>query len=483
MRKKRETFTYLALAASLLLGGCAQRAVPDAPPAAQSAPGEPVVAAQNLWNKAMVRLLPAQRLSAIMGQPGETETVRGYEAPIYYSFTYPLSEDEYISESIRSWIWEIRDAAVSGTWEPLGPDRRQAGRLDVTFRVYESDGSLPGGGRYAGIEAQGTLQHPWGQENSEILRVFLLHLDSRTQVDAGALLPDARRAEIGTLVREKLLKENPALAGALPETETEADWLARPLAREEGIEFLIGAEQIPLGEAGPYRILLTYEEMGTRLTQAEPLGHFVPRAGLDPEGPMVALTFDDGPDAVTRDILETLRQYGGRGTFFLIGNQIHAYGDTVRRAADQGCEIGSHSWRHSNLTKLSAAALEEDIQATSDMIFETAGVRPLLLRPPYGSYNSRVQQAAADQGVPLILWSVDTLDWSTRDAESTYQSVMENVRDGSIVLCHDLYGETAAAMQAVIPDLIAQGYQLVTVSELIHYKELTPEGGAVVRKG
>lgn len=191
-----------------------------------------------------------------------------------------------------------------------------------------------------------------------------------------------------------------------------------------------------------------------------------PAPDPDPAKPMVALTFDDGPGAATDQILDLLEEYGGRATFFVVGYLLDSSPETLRRMAEQGSELASHTWDHKSLTKMTAQELQADFQKVSDKIFEIAGVRPSFIRPPYGDFNSRVKAAAADCGAPLLLWSIDPNDWQTRNAETTYQRIMKDVKDGSIILCHDSHKATGEAMEKVIPELIEQGYQLVTVSEL-----------------
>ncbi|MCL1807180.1 MAG: polysaccharide deacetylase family protein [Oscillospiraceae bacterium] len=204
---------------------------------------------------------------------------------------------------------------------------------------------------------------------------------------------------------------------------------------------------------------------------------------IDPSRPMVALTFDDGPSKHTTRILDVLEQTNARATFFTIGNLIETRRDTVFRAFDLGCEIVGHSWDHSDMTKLSEEALREQLIRTNEAVEAVTGIAPVMYRPPYGAVNDRVKRVSADLGFAIINWSVDPWDWKVRDADSVYNAIMKNVKDRAIILSHDLYGTTADAMERVIPELIAQGYQLVTVSELLSftYDELEP--GKVYTKG
>jgi len=197
-------------------------------------------------------------------------------------------------------------------------------------------------------------------------------------------------------------------------------------------------------------------------------------AKFDPKGPMVALTFDDGPSKYTPRILNTLKQNDGRATFFVVGSRVSSYAQTVRDVIAQGSEVMGHSWDHRDLTTLSASGIRSELQKTNDAIHSAAGVRPAAFRPPYGSVSTTVKSVAKSMGLSLITWSVDPQDWESQNANTTYNRIMSHVKNGSIIICHDMYGSTAAAMERVIPELRRRDYQLVTVTEL-----LTASGGAM----
>ena len=188
---------------------------------------------------------------------------------------------------------------------------------------------------------------------------------------------------------------------------------------------------------------------------------------IDPDQKMIALTFDDGPGAGTRRILSALDAADGRATFFMVGNRVEDYAETARKVAAQGSEIGTHTWSHPNLTKLSAAQVRRELERSMDVIERTTSARPTVLRPPYGSVNSTVRQVCVELGLAIANWNIDPEDWRVRDAQKVYRHIMNNARDGAIVVCHDLYPETAAALEMAIGELVERGYLLVTVSELL----------------
>ena len=190
---------------------------------------------------------------------------------------------------------------------------------------------------------------------------------------------------------------------------------------------------------------------------------------VDPTKPMVALTFDDGPSREnTIRILDALKAHNGRATFFLVGYNIEGNEDIIKAIADEGSEVANHTINHKQLTKITDdAELDSEIYTVRNKIVEITGQEVVPLRPPYGDVDERVMSHIQD---PVILWSIDTLDWQTRDAASTIANIQENIFDGAIVLMHDIHGETADAVVQIVDWLDSQGYQMVTVSELGEYR-------------
>ncbi len=192
----------------------------------------------------------------------------------------------------------------------------------------------------------------------------------------------------------------------------------------------------------------------------------------DPEKPMVALTFDDGPHAVYTDqILDILEENGAVATFFEVGRNLANDPDAVRRAEAMGCEIGSHSYRHANLGKMSAEDIAADLQKADEQFTAVLGRAPNLLRPPYGSLNSAVKYTT---GRSVITWSIDTEDWLSRNVDKILATVQNaGDLDGQVILMHSTYDTSVEAAKQLIPWLLDQGYQLVTITELItlHYKD------------
>ena len=196
---------------------------------------------------------------------------------------------------------------------------------------------------------------------------------------------------------------------------------------------------------------------------------------IDKNKKMVALTYDDGPSIYTPRILKTLKENNSVATFFVVGNRVPMYSDTVKKAYDMGCEIGNHTYEHKSLPNLSETEVKRQISKTNKEVKKAIGEKPVIMRPTGGATNTNIKKWV---GMPSIIWSIDTLDWKTRNADSTRRAVLNRVKDGDIVLMHDLYSATATASETIIPELVRRGYQLVTVSELAECRGGMKETGA-----
>lgn len=182
----------------------------------------------------------------------------------------------------------------------------------------------------------------------------------------------------------------------------------------------------------------------------------------------VALTFDDGPSPYTTpELLKTLEQKGVAATFFMIGKNVKAYPDVAKQVADAGHEVAVHTWSHPDLTKQSAETIRSQMADTVAAIEDATGVTPVAMRPPYGAQNQQVRDIAGELGMSVILWDVDTEDWKNLNTQTTTERALAGTRNGSIVLQHDIHAPSVAAVPGIIDSLRAQGYEFVTVEQLL----------------
>ena len=188
----------------------------------------------------------------------------------------------------------------------------------------------------------------------------------------------------------------------------------------------------------------------------------------------IALTFDDGPSPLTTPaLLDGLKERGAHATFFLIGEQIAGNEDIVRRMKDEGHQVGNHSFTHVQLSAADDAALAE-IQKTDEALRAVLGDGTYWLRPPWG-FSSDALKAAVT--VPMVYWSLDTMDWSVRSRDLVAYEIVNDARDGDIVLLHDLYPTSVDAALQAIDVLSAQGYEFVTLEELFACRSAAAEAG------
>ena len=201
---------------------------------------------------------------------------------------------------------------------------------------------------------------------------------------------------------------------------------------------------------------------------------------VDANAPVIAFTFDDGPNGETTEkLLDILEKYDAKATFFVVGSRVEKNRDIVKREYDLGCQIGNHSYSHSMLTKLTLEEAKTEINKTSNIVFEVTGDYTRVGRPPYGALNHEIKEASK---IDWFNWALDTYDWKTRDTEDIYKRIIENAEDGDIILMHDLYDATVDAVERAVPELAEKGYRFVTIKELIEIKGGADKISGYIRK-
>lgn len=187
---------------------------------------------------------------------------------------------------------------------------------------------------------------------------------------------------------------------------------------------------------------------------------------IEPDSRMlVALTFDDGPNPLyTLQVLDILYEHQALATFFISGKQIADHVCLLEQMVSDGHELANHTYHHYDLTTLSTDEIRREIQRTQEALEQVLPFYPLqYVRPPFGRYNDRLQEASH---LPIVLWDIDSRDWELRDAEAIFSIVMEKVQDGSIIVFHDDNPYTVEALKRLVPELIQSGFQPVTLTQL-----------------
>lgn len=177
----------------------------------------------------------------------------------------------------------------------------------------------------------------------------------------------------------------------------------------------------------------------------------------------VALTFDDGPSSFTDRLLDCLEKNKAKATFFMVGKEIEYFSEEVKRMQKLGCELGNHTYSHADLTSLSPEEMTAEIAGVDNLLAELTGRGASVVRPPYGSVNDSVKSTV---GTPMILWSIDTLDWESQEPDKIVETTVSQVEDGSVILMHDIFSTSVDAAEILIPRLKKEGYEFVTVHEL-----------------
>ena len=429
-------------------------------------------------------------------QYGHVSIIKDNDGPMLTYIRFPLAggfADNYILE----WARETRQNAQDEIDALREMDDSTKGELNIHFDSYLLND------RFVGVVQQGFFKNTAVVYPIYIIETFNFDLDNEIFLNSSDILDFSQIEGILSLLGEKILEAQPEVDGLLDNMDE--SWLDYIAIGFNGIYVLLKQGVYLPSYIGNLKIILPYDELDFAMRlEKEPeaaLGATpesvlettpesaptpsVPlqRGDVDPSRPMVALTFDDGPSRYTSHILDLLELYGGRATFFVVGNLIEANSDIVKRAVDLGCEVFGHSWDHRDLTRQTASEIRAQLLNTNMMIESITGISPQFFRPPYGSVNNTVKDVSRELGLGIVNWSVDTLDWRTRDANAVYNAVMNNVTNRAIILSHDLYGSTVEAMERVIPELISKGYQLVTISELMYHSGVIFEAGKVYYSG
>lgn len=367
---------------------------------------------------------------------------------------YPKGELNVLEDAIRAWI---QQTVLRYASEIEKKELEQPAELTVDYESFRI------GDKYINIRFLGQFRWP-GQEQPEIV-IKTFNVDSKTgqSVTMESCLDG---------IKPEWLQKTAAQKARASESDTGLveNWSIT----SNGIELLYAGDSLLVAPGESVTIRFTNEELA-EIRENPPMD----TSHIDPNKPVIALTFDDGPCRHTDRLLDAFAQYGGKATFFVVGNVIDERPETAKRIVAEGHEIASHSWSHKDLATLSADQIREQLMRTYEKIYEVTGYKSNTMRPPWGSVNDTVKAIAKECGISLILWSIDTEDWMLQDADKVYDSLMAQVKDGAIILMHDLHWTTVDAMERAIPDLIAQGYQLVTVSELLLYNGGSMQAGKV----
>ena len=248
---------------------------------------------------------------------------------------------------------------------------------------------------------------------------------------------------------------------------------------DQGLELLFPPYQVAYYAAGEVKIVIPYDEL-KGILKSEYIKNDLNKNDNNnkernlkefSDKKLLAFTFDDGPSYLaTNKLLDNLDRYNARVTFFVMGNRVNDYSETLKRAYDMGNTIGSHTYSHSNLLKLSDYEIMNEIKKTNINIKNITGGDTIYLRPPYGNTNKNIKEIS---NMYTILWDLDTEDWKYKDKNKIAKYIIENVHDGGIVLLHDLYETSVDGALLAMEELSKKGYAFVTIEEMAILKNIT----------
>lgn len=412
-------------------------------------------------------------------QLGETVIFTDYVKPLTYALQYPNTGYPNTDARITGIVEEIKNAFAQEylpTENVLGEKRRSNQPLATLYLGYEA---------YLTDETNLSLLFFETTETAEGMsphtRIQAFHFDLKKdqEIPAEKLMWDGFTKNASAYAQKYLTTTEPYSQRIFGNYKTtlapENGCFDRFALTTEGVLFHFDRYTIFPGSMGIVSLMIPYENM--RMKQETPKDTSVPATITNKK--MVALTYDDGPNPVhTNAILDILEKYDARATFFDLGYLVEKYPDVVKREASLGCEVASHSWDHKNFNKIKDDVIKADVERTEAIFHEVLGRSPSSFRPPYGNCSDHVKSLIP---LPIYLWSVDTLDWKSRNANAVIDEVKKiGDLDGKVILMHGIYASTAEATAHLVPYLQEQGYELVTVSELVEAKHgETPQNSKI----
>lgn len=420
--------------------------------------------------------------------------VRPLENNFHVFISYPQA-GHLTDEIIRTWALELFAYLSYGFDSVLTGDPGAIGEANVQFDSFLVDN------RYAGIDLRGWYTFILSPDSYDIAQTFNIDLSRMIFLETEDIFDLSQIDYVLALLSEALVARYPRTRDYLDNMDE--SWLRHSVIKSDGIGVTIKRGEFFPTDIPTISVTLPYRQLGQALLirnqlpllempPADPafappvfvseyeIPEVSPQRGVDATRPMVAITFDDGPSQYMDEILDLLEEFGVRATFSLIGNITHTQRDAIVRASIMGNEIIGHSWDHRNLAKLSSDDVRRQIVDTNDAIVAVTGVSPRFFRPPYGVVNETIRAVATDLELTIVNWSVDPEDWNTRDVEEIIDYVLMNVGDGDIILAHQMYRSTLDAFSVIIPELMSNGFQFVTVTELMQFSGVRIVPGEVI---
>lgn len=434
-----------------------------------------------------------KKLSKYPGLQLETRTseTKNYTLAI----SLPIAGDQEIDKPIQHWIKTQKEefiAEVKANKKLFGKQKRANLTIKVeTNKVNDRIYSL----------VFSSYRYTGGKDRQEIIKPFIVDIAQKRILKVTDILKDGKESvdEIRSIVKKQLNGQEDVAFYIMDDLLDEAlkdhhQW--KWSISKQSFVLYFDKHEAAAGSAGSLKAIIPLEQLRPYLkediikelkiseqSKERPIEQNPEQIKLEPNGKYIALTFDDGPNATsTPRILNALEAHHAVATFFMLGSQAEYYPAVAQQVLKKGHEIGSHTESHRDLSTLKEIQIQQELGEASRKIEGATGKKPTLLRPPYGACNDKVVKEAKRNGTPIILWSVDSLDWKSRNAKAVNDVILRNIKPGAIVLMHDIHLSTAEALPSLLTALEKQGYQFVTVSQLLSLDDHSDIGPYYKRK-
>lgn len=388
---------------------------------------------------------------------------------IPYAIVYPKTPFSQVNEQIQTYIEDAKQNYITQLNDKNQASKiKTAGDLIITTEIYDFKD------QYYSIvlKKQQSLNRVSYRES---FKTFVFHKKTGEIIQSHALfnnniihlnlMAECLRSELIKYYGDQVLYEKLAEA-----TSPSWDRFDRFALNNDSIMFYFNQGELADEKAGSATINMPISYLNPILASAFQNNEKSEKTIVTTKEnrKKVALTFDDGPHPqVTPQILNTLEKYGAKATFFMVGEQVKKNKDIAQEVLNRGHEIGNHTYNHPLLTKQSTSQVAWQVDHTSQIIHDVTGVYPTVFRPPYGASNQQINDLV---DMPVVLWTIDTYDWKYQNPNKLLPMIQAKLCDGAIILMHDIHQSTADGLDSVLAYLQKQGYECVTVSELLAYQ-------------
>lgn len=396
-------------------------------------------------------------------------TDRSDDKKVPFTVQYPLTEYEAFNKAITTYIEESKQYYIS-MMRLQQNSKKITGNLTITVEIFEHDHY------YSFVFTNKMILN--ADERETTIQTFLIDSEKEELIDIRTLLNgNSESLKIfAAHIQSELLKK-PAYKDHVLEKElafaTEPKWhlFNRIALKDDSLFIYFNEGEVTKPEAGVPVVEIPLSFINPLLASdfqiAMQSQNTIIPGDKDSSKKRIALTFDDGPHPeITKQILALLEKYNAKATFFMIGSRVQYYPGLVREVRENGHELGNHTWTHPVLTKMSPADIEKEYNSTEEAIIHATGEHSTVFRPPYGAINEEVRNIIPCKS---INWTIDTLDWKYHDSEKLFPMVKKALHNNAIVLMHDIHQSTADGLEPVLAYLQEEGYEFLTVSEILPY--------------